>query len=308
MNYDAVVIGTIFVDIKGFPQGEYLPRGRNVGDVHFFHGGVGRNVVESMAQLGPKTTFVSTVDQSGLGTEVIERLQEMDVDVSFLQTGEKGMGMWMAILNEQGDLAGSISQMPSVQFLEDSVLSQTDLFLEQSNHVVLEIDLTEKIAETVIQKAQEKELKVYGIPGNLEVMKKRKDFLEHVQCFICNEVEAEQLTSVPIDTEENIKKAARKFTETGLKQIVITLGEEGCYYYDTISKEEGFLKPEKVQVVDTTGAGDSFFAGTISALIKGQSLADAVQLGTHVAAITISIPESTSQELNEKLQGKGIKL
>jgi pseudouridine kinase len=303
---DVTVIGTIFVDIKGFPRGEYHPKGRNLGQVQFFHGGVGRNVVETLSQLGHSPMFVSTVDQSGLGQEVIERLQQRGIDTSYIPAVEKeGMGMWMAILDERGDLAGSISQMPSLEIMESEIIARADDFLSKSKAIVLEIDLNEQIAVSIVEKAVKKGLPLYGIPGNLDVLHKRLDLLEYFQCFICNEIEAQQLTSIIPDSQENREKAAKQLTSSGLKQVVITLGEKGCYYYDAELEKGGDQPATIVEVVDTTGAGDSFFAGTVSALIKGESLAQAVKLGTNVAGWTISSSESTCQNLKERLVNEG---
>ena len=52
-----VVIGTSFVDIKGFPEDTYIPTGRNVGRVEYIHGGVARNVVEDIANVA---TFLAS--------------------------------------------------------------------------------------------------------------------------------------------------------------------------------------------------------------------------------------------------------
>ena len=46
-----VVIGSAFVDIKGFPFDTYIPDGRNAGRVEYVHGGVARNVVEDIANV-----------------------------------------------------------------------------------------------------------------------------------------------------------------------------------------------------------------------------------------------------------------
>ena len=51
-----VVIGTSFVDIKGFPEDTYIPTGRNVGRVEYIHGGVARNVVEDIANVELRPT------------------------------------------------------------------------------------------------------------------------------------------------------------------------------------------------------------------------------------------------------------
>ena len=46
-----VVVGNVFVDIKGFPDNQYIPSGRNAGRIEIVHGGVGRNVAEDIANL-----------------------------------------------------------------------------------------------------------------------------------------------------------------------------------------------------------------------------------------------------------------
>ena len=57
-----VVMGVIFVDIKGFPFGEYHATGTNLGSIRFVHGGVARNVAEDMARIGSPVTFVTLGD------------------------------------------------------------------------------------------------------------------------------------------------------------------------------------------------------------------------------------------------------
>ena len=58
-----VVIGAVFVDIKGYPEANFIPTGRNAGWVDRVHGGVGRNVVEDIANCELRPTFVSLVDE-----------------------------------------------------------------------------------------------------------------------------------------------------------------------------------------------------------------------------------------------------
>ena len=70
-----VVIGAVFVDIKGYPEDVYIPAGRNVGRVEQVHGGVGRNVAEDIANVELRPTFVSLVDNSGTGADVVQKLK-----------------------------------------------------------------------------------------------------------------------------------------------------------------------------------------------------------------------------------------
>ena len=62
-----VVIGAVFVDIKGYPLATYIPGGRNAGRVEQVHGGVCRNVAEDIANVELRPTFVSLVDDTGTG-------------------------------------------------------------------------------------------------------------------------------------------------------------------------------------------------------------------------------------------------
>ena len=59
-----IVIGAVFVDIKGFPDDVYIPDGRNAGRVEYVHGGVSRNVVEDIANIELRPTFLGSGDDS----------------------------------------------------------------------------------------------------------------------------------------------------------------------------------------------------------------------------------------------------
>ena len=65
-----VVLGAVFVDIKGFPEDIYVPDGRNAGHVEYIHGGVSRNVVEDIANLELRPTFLGIADNTALGEDV----------------------------------------------------------------------------------------------------------------------------------------------------------------------------------------------------------------------------------------------
>ena len=77
-----VVIGMIFVDIKGYPEASFIPTGRNVGRVERVHGGVGRNVAEDIANCELRPTLVSLTDESGDGEDVLRKLRNHKVNTT----------------------------------------------------------------------------------------------------------------------------------------------------------------------------------------------------------------------------------
>jgi len=299
------VIGTIFVDCKGFASQAYNPAGRNLGKIQFVHGGVARNVAENLANLELPTAFVSTVDDTGLGEEIKQRLSRSRIHMEYIvSTVSEGMGMWLAVMDEKGDLAGSISQMPNLTALENLIQSKGEEIIGRSSHVVLELDLTEHLSRNVVSLAARMEKPVYGIPGNLDVILKHKDLLGQLDCFICNNIEAERLIDPAFsgkDHEGMIASMKDFAAETGLKSIVVTLGEKGSIYYDAITRDAGYQPVFPVQLVDSTGAGDAFFSGTVMGLIRGLALKDAVVCGTKVAGWTIESKENTCLDLKSKM-------
>ena len=99
-----VVFGAVLIDIKGNPINTYIPAGRNEGRVEQVHGGVSRNVAEDIANIELKPTFVSLVDDSAMGQEVIKKLKKHKVNTDYIRTVPGGMGTWLAVFNNDGDV------------------------------------------------------------------------------------------------------------------------------------------------------------------------------------------------------------
>ena len=105
-----VVIGDVFIDVKGYSTAPFIPGGRNAGVIQQIHGGVGRNVVEDIANIELKPTFVSLVDDDAMGEEVIRKLERHKVETRFMRKVPSGMGTWLAVFDQDGDVVASISK------------------------------------------------------------------------------------------------------------------------------------------------------------------------------------------------------
>lgn len=290
-----LVFGAIFVDVKGFPSDKYIPTGRNIGRVEFVHGGVCRNVAENFTCLGTPVKFVSMVDNSALGQEVRTRLENLGVDTTHLLQAENGMGMWLAILDENGDLAGSISRQPDFTALENYVAAHVDEILAGGDDVVIELDMNPVIAAHVLAAARRHGNKVYSIVGNMGVILKHPEYLREVTCFICNENEAGRLFDRDFSNHtpgEMLPELMALSKDAGIAAMVVTMGALGAVYVDHGADLSGYCPAMKVEMVDSTGAGDAFFTGTVAALARGRALSQAVKVGTQLAAMTLQVAES----------------
>ena len=229
-----VVIGAVFVDIKGFPEDIYIPDGRNAGRIEYIHGGVSRNVVEDIANIELRPTFLGIVDDSALGSDVIHKLQ---------------------------------------------------------NH---KVNTDKEIVKKVVSLCEKFKKPLYGVVSNMSIAAERRDFLRKFDCFICNQLEAGMFFSD--DYSEKTPEALAEILAGCVKRanipsMVVTMGGKGAVYADR-EGTYGICPAKKVQVKDTTGAGDAFCAGVASGLTYGKTLEEAVEIGTRLAASVITSSEN----------------
>ena len=296
-----LVIGAIFVDVKGFARNRYMPLERNVGDVQVTAGGVCRNVAENLKTLGREAVFVSMVDDNGMGAQVRGELAALGVNVAHVISAPRGMGMWLAILDENGNLAGSISRQPDFSALEAYLKQNGDSIVAATDGLVLEFDMNAGISSLVMALAKKHRKPVYSIVGNMGVILKHPEYLRDVACFICNEMEAGRLFREDLTDagpEATLKALRRDSVLVGIPAMVITMGPRGAVYVDNITGEFGYCPPMEVEVVDTTGAGDAFFTAAVSALMNGAPLSQAVQDGTRLASRTVMVAGSCADMID----------
>ena len=285
-----VVLGAVFVDIKGFPESQYIPDGRNAGRIEYIQGGVSRNVVEDIANLELRPTFISIVDESALGTDVLRKLNDHKVNTDYMQVIPNGMGTWLAVFDEKGDLAGSISQRPNLAPVLDILEEKGDEIFQKASSVVLEIDMDKDIVKKTVQLAEKYNKKLFGVVSNMSIAVERRDFLQKFDCLICNKQEAGIFFTEDYEDmkqDELLPIICERIERGKIKSIIVTMGGDGAIYASR-NGEKGFCPAKKVMVKDTTGAGDAFCAGVASALTYGKSLADACEIGSRLAASVIT--------------------
>ena len=289
-----LVIGATFVDIKGFPFDNYLPTGRNAGRVEYVHGGVARNVVEDIANVELRPTFLSIVDDTPMGDAVIQKLKNHKVNTDYVLTRPDGMGTWLAVFDNNGDVAGSISKRPNMYPIAELLEEKGDEIFSQVPSVVLEIGLDKEIVKGTLSLARKHKVKTFALVANMSIAAERRDLLQQFDCVICNQQEAGILFLDDYDAktpEEMRDILAERIVAANIPSMVVTMGGDGAVYAN-LQGEKGLCPARKVQVKDTTGAGDSFCAGVAIGMTYGKTMAEAVEIGTTLAASVITSSEN----------------
>lgn len=284
-----VVLGAVFVDIKGYPLSAYIPGGRNAGRVDQVHGGVSRNIAEDIANVELRPTFVSLVDNTGIGTDVIDKLNNHKVNTDYILRTPDGLGTWLAVFDNDGEVCAAISKRPDTSPLTELLEKKGDEIFKDCDSISLELDLEKETVKQVLRYAKKYGKKVFSAVSNMSIAMERRDFLQQIDCFVCNQQEAGLLFSDDYQDKTPAEMQAilaDNVASANIPSMVVTMGGAGAVYASA-SGESGFVPAKKVHVIDTTGAGDAFFAGVAIGLTYGKSLPDSCEIGSRLAASVI---------------------
>ena len=165
---------------------------------------------------------------------------------------------------------------------DEEVDSLSDL-IGESEYLLTQLETNVSSVERVVDIAYKKGVKV--ILNTAPVQPISDELLGKIDLITPNEVEAEILTGVKVDSEEAADKAAEWFFSKGVKNVLITLGGRGVYI--NTGDKKGIIPAYKVNAIDTTGAGDAFNGGLLAALAEGKDLWEASDFANALAALSV---------------------
>lgn len=289
-----VVVGASFVDIKGYPYAQYIPGGRNSGQVVEVHGGVARNIAEDIANIELRPTFLTILDPKGISNDVEEKLARHKCNTEYIKRYEGGLGTWLAVFDNSGDVVASISKRPDLSRIADVLDDKGDEIVKYCDSIAVEFDIDVPILKRLLTLAEKYNKKVYAPVSNMSIAMERRDLLQRVACLVCNIEEAGLLFTESYDgvePEEMSEILKTKIEQAEIPAMVVTMGSEGAVYA-SLDGECGHCPAPETEVRDTTGAGDAFFTGVAIGLTYGKSLPEACNIGTRIANSVIVTDES----------------
>ena len=285
-----VVIGDVFIDIKGFSTSTYIPYGRNLGTIEQIHGGVGRNVAEDIANVELEPIFIGAVDDDSIGEDVIQKLNRHKVDTRYMKKVKNGMGTWLAVFDHKGDVVASVSKRPDHKPMSEILDEHGDEIFKNADSIAIEIDMDQDVTKKTFAYAEKYNKKVYALVSNMSIAIERRDFIRKTGCFVCNQQEAGILFSEDyenITPEELCAILQDRIRSAKIPQMVVTMGKAGAVYA-TLEGDAGVYPALKVDVVDTTGAGDSFNAGFVYGFLMDKDTEECLRLGNACGALSVT--------------------
>jgi len=312
-----VVIGGANIDLRGRPAGEVLARHTsNPGNINVGSGGVGRNVAHNLALLNVPVTLLSAVGDDGEGIRILEETGKAGVKTEqMIISGEHPTGIYLAILDEKGEMEVAVSDMRILEEVTVEYLRSKAYLIKESKIVVMDTNIPEESIEYVVDLCNKVKVPLLIEPVSVEKAGKLRKVLDgsgkwYIDYTTPSEDELESILEAEVGGHQNmgLVRAAEKLKRRGAKNVIVTLGKRGIYVScrgtgegkkeDCWSK---FMAPYRGEVVDVTGAGDALVAGLVYGIYKGYSLEVAARFGLGAAALTISAKEAVRRDLREGL-------
>lgn len=281
------VFGSVNMDLV--VAAERMPKiGESVKGHGFMtnQGGKGANQAVACKKLGgEKVVFLGAVGNDVFGERLKFALSEYGVDVSNVYVDEKNQSGVCFIMLDEGEkdnyliIDGGANDAVRFEcferYLERNAL-EGDLFITQ-----LEVNV--EAVKSALRFAKNKGM--YTVLNPSPYSEIGKEFLENVDLLVLNETETELMTGINPKTDEELVAASKFLIGEGVKEVVITLGENGsAYYKDELIKELA----RKVVVVDATSAGDTFLGALAFQKAQGKEIKDALSFASLCASVTVS--------------------
>ena len=207
---------------------------------------------------------------------------------------KNGMGTWLAVFDHKGDVVASVSKRPDHKPMSEILDEHGDEIFKNADSIAIEIDMDQDVTKKTFAYAEKYNKKVYALVSNMSIAIERRDFIRKTGCFVCNQQEAGILFSEDyenITPEELCAILPERIRSAKIPQMVVTMGGAGAVYA-TLEGDAGVYLALKVDVVDTTGAGDAFFSGVCIGLTYGKTLREACGIGTRLASTVICTSEN----------------
>lgn len=299
MKKYVVVIGAANIDIGGTPYNELLREDSNPGKINISYGGVGRNIADNLSKLGLDVILIAAVGKDALGRDLLDYCKKCGINTDYVITDDNSSSsMYMYINNKHGDMAIALSDVDIAEKVTPEYIDSVTDLINNAEVVIMDCNLSH---ETCTHIAKICKVPLFVDPVSQSHASKIKDHLRGIDVIKPNRLEAQFLTGINIETEEDYKKAADKFFENGIRKVFISMGSKGMF---AASDNQYFMIDKyPTEVKSTTGAGDSAAAAIVWSLINNDKddILTAAKAANAAASITVNSHKTINSRISSEL-------
>jgi len=307
MNSIITVVGSINMDLT-----TYTSRIPSVGETilgtgfKMNPGGKGANQAVAAAKLGATVNMIGKVGEDYFSKPLLNNLEKNSVNTQYIKSESQISTSIASILVDASGNNCIVVSPGANMSLAPGDIQELSSVITSANVVLMQLEIP---LETIIKTVEiAHKNHVLSVLNPAPAQKLPEEVLSKLDIIIPNETEIRILTGKPASTVEEIKTAAKDLLDTGVKIVVVTMGERGALL---LSKDNSIFEPAfQVNVVDTVAAGDAFIGGFTYAVSLNKSYDEALRWGNAAGALAttrygsqLSLPDlrSVQELLNQYL-------
>lgn len=279
-----LVIGSSNTDMVVRVGGLPLPGETVLGDqFQIFAGGKGANQAVAAQRAGATVRFLGAVGSDDFGKAAIDALVDEGIDTDAVQViGGVPSGVALILVDQNGENCIAVAPGANAHITPEVVHEYGHIFPDVG-FLLVQLEIPMDAVEKAIALAAENDVKVILNPAPAASLS--DTLLKNLFCITPNASELKTLTGKEVRNAKTAAAAASVLLQRGVRNVVVTLGEAGALICNSDGTHHE--KAVAVQVVDTTGAGDTFNGVFTAKLAAGKSLRDALRLAVAAASLSV---------------------
>ena len=279
-----VVFGSFVTDLTSRQEGLPVP-GQTLLGTSFKTGpgGKGSNQAIAAHRCGADVTMVTKVGKDVFADMVRDFYKKEGMDTSWFFVDEvNSTGSALIMVDDKTGQNMIVVVGGACQNFTKEEVEKARPLIESASILLLQHEINFDAQFEAIRAAKKAGVTVVLNPAPAN--KIPSDIIRLIDIVTPNETEAEAITGIKVTDKESAKKAADVFFKQGVKKVVITMGKLGAYAND--DQRDELLPCLPVKTVDTTGAGDAFNGGFVTALAEGKDLFEALRFGNAAGSLS----------------------
>lgn len=282
---DIAVIGSNMVDLVTYinrmpVEGETI----EAPDFKLGCGGKGANQAVAAAKLGSEVLMLTRVGNDIFAENTIENFRRHNIDTRYILKSDASSGVAPIFVDPES--RNSIIIKGANKLLTSADIDAAAEDIKKCKLIVLQLEIPTETVYAAVKFGEE-----HGIPVLFNPAPAQPDLVldqvKSCEFIVPNETELSLLTGMPVDNEDDIRKAAVALHQAGVKNVIVTLGSKGVLWLDQEGKERMFPS-FKVKARDTTGAGDAFIGCFSHVYVKTGDIAKAIETANRYAADSVT--------------------
>lgn len=280
-----VVLGSINADhilnLESFPTPGETVTG-NQYQVAF--GGKGANQAVAAGRSGAKIAFIACTGDDYTGERVRKQLASDNIDIAPVSVVEgESTGVALIFVNAEGENVIGIHAGANAALTTERVNAQREI-IANAEALLMQLESPVESVLAAAEIAHQNHTTVVLNPAPARVLS--DELLALVDIITPNETEAEKLTGVRVENDDDAARAAKVLHDKGIGTVIITLGSRGVWA--SVNGEGRRVPGFKVKAIDTIAAGDTFNGALVTALLEGKRMDDAIRFAHAAAAIAVT--------------------